>query len=176
MSGYVSLSDDDFDLASKPISETTGALFIYFLFCYAAIVLIAGIYKICEYFVVLRRRQPPADDAAAASIEVVVQRDATPAPAAAEYAAAVSALPTYTYAELMGDPATAAAAASTCAICLAHYKDGQVARLLPECGHIFHRNCADMWLRGHPTCPICRASTVAEEPPAAAQPPPVVGR
>ncbi|XAR64923.1 hypothetical protein NMG60_11008823 [Bertholletia excelsa] len=48
--------------------------------------------------------------------------------------------------------------ASSCSICLADYKDTDVLRLLPECGHLFHLGCVDPWLLLHPTCPICRNS------------------
>ncbi|CAN0900624.1 Probable E3 ubiquitin-protein ligase ATL44 [Linum grandiflorum] len=47
---------------------------------------------------------------------------------------------------------------SSCAICLADYSDGELLRLLPECGHSFHVACVDPWLmkRKSVTCPICR--------------------
>lgn len=47
-----------------------------------------------------------------------------------------------------------------CSICLDNYGDGEVLRKLPECGHLFHRECVDPWLRHHPTCPVCRTSPV----------------
>ncbi|KAL3523689.1 hypothetical protein ACH5RR_016523 [Cinchona calisaya] len=48
--------------------------------------------------------------------------------------------------------------ASGCSICLQEYKDTDMLRLLPECGHFFHLKCLDPWLKMHPTCPICRNS------------------
>ncbi|KAK4371347.1 hypothetical protein RND71_010822 [Anisodus tanguticus] len=48
--------------------------------------------------------------------------------------------------------------ASGCSICLADYKDNDMLKLLSNCGHIFHVNCIDPWLRLHSTCPICRNS------------------
>lgn len=45
-----------------------------------------------------------------------------------------------------------------CSVCLDNYGDGDVLRMLPDCGHLFHKECVDPWLRQHPTCPVCRTS------------------
>ncbi|PIA54272.1 hypothetical protein AQUCO_00900666v1 [Aquilegia coerulea] len=45
---------------------------------------------------------------------------------------------------------------SCCSICLSDYKNTDMLRLLPDCGHLFHVKCVDPWLRLHPTCPVCR--------------------
>ncbi|TKW01730.1 hypothetical protein SEVIR_8G198400v4 [Setaria viridis] len=45
----------------------------------------------------------------------------------------------------------------SCAVCLAEFRDGETLRLLPRCGHAFHRGCIDTWLRAHVNCPLCRA-------------------
>lgn len=50
------------------------------------------------------------------------------------------------------------ATAACCSVCLADYKDTDVLRVLPDCGHMFHVACVDPWLRSRPTCPVCRAS------------------
>ncbi|CAK9142761.1 unnamed protein product [Ilex paraguariensis] len=47
---------------------------------------------------------------------------------------------------------------SGCSICLVDYKDTDMLRLLAHCGHLFHQNCIDPWLRFHTTCPICRTT------------------
>lgn len=50
-------------------------------------------------------------------------------------------------------------AASTvieCAVCLSMLEKEEIARLLPNCKHIFHAECIDKWLSSHSTCPICR--------------------
>ncbi|KAE8802496.1 E3 ubiquitin-protein ligase RING1 [Hordeum vulgare] len=44
-----------------------------------------------------------------------------------------------------------------CAVCLAEFRGGETLRLLPRCGHAFHRGCIDTWLRAHVNCPLCRA-------------------
>uniref|UniRef100_A0A1D1XZ32 NEP1-interacting protein-like 1 n=1 Tax=Anthurium amnicola TaxID=1678845 RepID=A0A1D1XZ32_9ARAE len=43
-----------------------------------------------------------------------------------------------------------------CAVCLQHFKDGESARRLPICGHLYHMTCIDRWLVRHSSCPICR--------------------
>ncbi|KAE9590784.1 hypothetical protein Lal_00023472 [Lupinus albus] len=48
--------------------------------------------------------------------------------------------------------------ATCCIICLSDYKESDMLRVLPDCGHQFHLNCIDPWLRLHPTCPVCRTS------------------
>lgn len=45
---------------------------------------------------------------------------------------------------------------SECAICLMDFVDGDVIRVLPHCGHAFHMNCVDRWLKCHSSCPSCR--------------------
>lgn len=43
-----------------------------------------------------------------------------------------------------------------CAVCLGEYEDRDSLRILPHCGHAFHVNCIDAWLRQQSTCPVCR--------------------
>ncbi|KAK7343959.1 hypothetical protein VNO77_13109 [Canavalia gladiata] len=45
---------------------------------------------------------------------------------------------------------------SCCSICLMDYKECDLLRLLPGCGHFFHVKCVDPWLRMNLTCPVCR--------------------
>ncbi|KAJ1271160.1 hypothetical protein BS78_06G107600 [Paspalum vaginatum] len=58
-----------------------------------------------------------------------------------------------------------------CAVCLAELADGEAARFLPRCGHGFHAECVDLWLRRHPTCPLCRVDVAAPAPSFLALPP-----
>ncbi|KAF5481389.1 hypothetical protein F2P56_002044 [Juglans regia] len=48
------------------------------------------------------------------------------------------------------------ASATECAVCLSMLENEEMARLLPNCKHIFHAECIDKWLGSHSTCPICR--------------------
>lgn len=45
-----------------------------------------------------------------------------------------------------------------CSICLMDYKESDLLRMLPRCGHLFHVTCVDPWLRMKLTCPVCRKS------------------
>ncbi|KAF8728620.1 hypothetical protein HU200_017886 [Digitaria exilis] len=49
-----------------------------------------------------------------------------------------------------------------CAVCISELRDGDTARILPRCGHVFHAECVDRWFRTHVTCPLCRAVVVAD--------------
>ncbi|KAB1225330.1 RING-H2 finger protein ATL38 [Morella rubra] len=51
-----------------------------------------------------------------------------------------------------------AAGDAQCTVCLAEFRSDDVLRILPYCGHSFHVNCIDIWLRQHSTCPVCRIS------------------
>uniref|UniRef100_A0A0A9FC67 RING-type E3 ubiquitin transferase n=1 Tax=Arundo donax TaxID=35708 RepID=A0A0A9FC67_ARUDO len=76
--------------------------------------------------------------------------------------AAIAALPRKEVSE--GDPA------ADCAVCITELAAGEAARVLPRCGHGFHVECVDMWLRSHSTCPLCRCAVVDEEAPAVRPP------
>ncbi|OMO77315.1 Zinc finger, RING-type [Corchorus capsularis] len=43
-----------------------------------------------------------------------------------------------------------------CAICLGEFSDEDMLRLLTICCHVFHKDCVDLWLDTHKTCPVCR--------------------
>ena len=51
----------------------------------------------------------------------------------------------------------------TCTICLDDYAQGEKLRLFPHCKHIFHQECADLWLQTSSTCPNCRCSVMPND-------------
>uniref|UniRef100_A0ACD5T9Q3 Uncharacterized protein n=1 Tax=Avena sativa TaxID=4498 RepID=A0ACD5T9Q3_AVESA len=60
-----------------------------------------------------------------------------------------------------------------CSICISALAAGDKVKALPPCGHCFHPDCVDAWLRSHPSCPLCRTlllpkATTAAKPDAVA--------
>ncbi|GJN14678.1 hypothetical protein PR202_gb01533 [Eleusine coracana subsp. coracana] len=47
-----------------------------------------------------------------------------------------------------------------CSICIGALVAGEKVKVLPPCGHCFHPDCVDLWLRSHPSCPLCRCLLV----------------
>ncbi|CAA6671937.1 unnamed protein product [Spirodela intermedia] len=45
---------------------------------------------------------------------------------------------------------------TTCAVCLQDFKNGESAKRLPVCCHLYHAACIDEWLLRHRSCPLCR--------------------
>ncbi|KAE8705980.1 RING/U-box domain-containing protein [Hibiscus syriacus] len=52
---------------------------------------------------------------------------------------------------------------SSCVICLEDYKDMDEIGALKTCGHKYHAPCIKKWLSMKNTCPICKASVVADD-------------
>lgn len=48
-----------------------------------------------------------------------------------------------------------------CAVCLNEFQDGEKLRSIPNCGHVFHIDCIDIWLQNNANCPLCRTSISA---------------
>ncbi|KAK1321051.1 RING-H2 finger protein ATL2 [Acorus calamus] len=64
----------------------------------------------------------------------------------------IESLPVFTY-KHVGDES----GSIDCPVCLSSFEEGELARVLTNCGHVFHVECIDMWLHTHSTCPVCRA-------------------
>lgn len=52
-------------------------------------------------------------------------------------------------------------AAALCSICISALLAGEKVKVLPPCGHCFHPDCVDAWLRSQPSCPLCRCLLAA---------------
>lgn len=75
--------------------------------------------------------------------------------------AAIAGLPVALYRRPGPGGGTADDAAQCCPICLAEFAEGDKVKALPRCGHGFHPECVDAWLRARANCPLCRASLLA---------------
>jgi hypothetical protein len=64
------------------------------------------------------------------------------------------------------NPATTDSAPPECAICLTALEPGDECRRL-ACSHMYHRACADPWLRRVAVCPLCKAPVHAPRLPPA---------
>ncbi|CAJ1967145.1 unnamed protein product [Sphenostylis stenocarpa] len=43
-----------------------------------------------------------------------------------------------------------------CAVCLSEFQRDEKLRVIPNCGHVFHIDCIDVWLQNNTQCPLCR--------------------
>lgn len=84
------------------------------------------------------------------------------AAAEAEAERLIALLPLFT---LSSSLASVPKSSRDCAVCQSAFRDDDELRLLPACRHAFHSRCVDPWLRGNPSCPLCRASIALPHPP-----------
>ncbi|OAY28079.1 RING-H2 finger protein ATL16 [Manihot esculenta] len=45
-----------------------------------------------------------------------------------------------------------------CAVCLNEFQEDEKLRIIPNCRHVFHIDCIDVWLQNNANCPLCRNS------------------
>ena len=45
-----------------------------------------------------------------------------------------------------------------CAVCLNEFQEDEKLRVIPNCSHVFHIDCIDVWLQSNANCPLCRTS------------------
>ncbi|KAL3626413.1 hypothetical protein CASFOL_029962 [Castilleja foliolosa] len=45
-----------------------------------------------------------------------------------------------------------------CAVCLNEFQEEEKLRVIPNCAHVFHIDCIDIWLQNNANCPLCRTS------------------
>ncbi|GMJ01968.1 hypothetical protein HRI_003866000 [Hibiscus trionum] len=45
-----------------------------------------------------------------------------------------------------------------CAVCLNEFREDEKLRRIPNCRHVFHIDCIDVWLQSNANCPLCRTS------------------
>jgi len=60
---------------------------------------------------------------------------------------AITAIPTIRY--------DAGLEETSCCVCMCDYEESDMLKKLP-CGHYFHSDCIEKWLKGHTACPVCK--------------------
>ncbi|XP_009622135.1 RING-H2 finger protein ATL16-like [Nicotiana tomentosiformis] len=45
-----------------------------------------------------------------------------------------------------------------CVVCLNEFQEDEMLRIIPNCAHVFHIDCIDIWLQNNANCPLCRTS------------------
>ncbi|XP_030444869.1 RING-H2 finger protein ATL16-like [Syzygium oleosum] len=45
-----------------------------------------------------------------------------------------------------------------CAVCLNEFQEDEKLKIIPNCSHVFHIDCIDIWLQNNANCPLCRTS------------------
>ncbi|CAN8247810.1 unnamed protein product [Cochlearia groenlandica] len=43
-----------------------------------------------------------------------------------------------------------------CSVCLSEFREEEKLRIIPNCSHLFHIDCIDVWLQYNANCPMCR--------------------
>ncbi|KAG2712500.1 hypothetical protein I3760_04G129400 [Carya illinoinensis] len=74
----------------------------------------------------------------------------------------IASLPVFVFNQRDVEMIDASSTATECTVCLSTLESEDMARLLPNCKHIFHAECIDKWLSSHSTCPICRCEAMPE--------------
>ncbi|KAL2469696.1 RING-H2 finger protein ATL16 [Abeliophyllum distichum] len=78
--------------------------------------------------------------------------------------AAIRSIPTFHYKKGTDKQELAEKGSCECAVCLNEFQEDEKLRGIPNCGHVFHIDCIDVWLQNNANCPLCRTSISATRP------------
>ncbi|KAJ4765810.1 hypothetical protein LUZ62_031090 [Rhynchospora pubera] len=127
-------------------STMLGAIATSFAFCFVLMVLFLYV----RYLLIRRRRRGGVPQEAE---QPKLGLDPT----------AIAQLPSFTYkrgsltaARTVGSSEEMESTLPECSICLSSIEEGEQVRLLPNCRHMFHKECIDVWLSTNASCPVCR--------------------
>ncbi|KAG1354097.1 putative RING-H2 finger protein ATL72 [Cocos nucifera] len=134
--------------------EATLTVSVAAVFAASAMYLVLG--TILQCIRLLFQRQPDLDAAHAPNATVLAIPPAQlEAIAVIVYGDLPASLPSFS---------AASPEAESCPVCLAEYVAGEEVRVLPRCGHMFHKGCIDRWLlTSSSLCPICRDRVIERE-------------
>ncbi|RCV21869.1 hypothetical protein SETIT_4G173000v2 [Setaria italica] len=130
------------------------------LFCSVTASAAAAFALISLYRHLARRRAGPSADGglalAASSAAAAGGGEGDESEELLPLSAAAASLPAFMYSRLVRHSGKGAAGWTECAVCLGAIQVGAMVKLLPACGHVYHRDCIDLWLSSRSTCPLCR--------------------
>ncbi|CAN6163814.1 unnamed protein product [Urochloa humidicola] len=134
---------------------------LFFCSVTASAVAAFALVSLYRHLVAHRRAQPTADGAGAtlAASSAAVAGGGDDDESAEELlplSAAAAGLPAFMYSRMVRHSGKGAAGWTECAVCLGAIQVGAMVKLLPVCGHVYHRDCIDLWLSSRSTCPLCR--------------------
>ncbi|KAL0388415.1 UNVERIFIED_CONTAM: RING-H2 finger protein ATL16 [Sesamum radiatum] len=78
--------------------------------------------------------------------------------------AAIRSIPVFKFKKRNGNVEAADVKSCECAVCLNEFLEEEKLRVIPNCGHVFHIDCIDVWLQNNANCPLCRTSVSASRP------------
>ncbi|RDY00565.1 RING-H2 finger protein ATL16, partial [Mucuna pruriens] len=70
--------------------------------------------------------------------------------------AVITLIPVIHYKAEEGDRDFGERSLSECAVCLSEFQQDEKLRVIPNCSHVFHIDCIDVWLQNNAHCPLCR--------------------
>ncbi|CAN6177925.1 unnamed protein product [Urochloa humidicola] len=132
---------------------------LFFCSVTASAVAAFALVSLYRHLVAHRRAHPTADGGlavAASSAAAGGGDDDESAEELLPLSAAAAGLPAFMYSRMVRHSVKGAAGWTECAVCLGAIQVGAMVKLLPACGHVYHRDCIDLWLSSRSTCPLCR--------------------
>lgn len=78
--------------------------------------------------------------------------------------AAIRSIPIFKFKKGNGEDEVSDIKSRECAVCLNEFQEEEKLRVIPNCAHVFHIDCIDIWLQNNANCPLCRISISATRP------------
>ncbi|XP_010556898.1 PREDICTED: RING-H2 finger protein ATL16-like isoform X2 [Tarenaya hassleriana] len=71
---------------------------------------------------------------------------------------AIRAIPIFKFKKRDGGGEAEEKSCQECSVCLNEFEEDEKLRIIPNCCHLFHIDCIDIWLQNNANCPLCRTS------------------
>ncbi|XP_058100675.1 E3 ubiquitin-protein ligase ATL41-like [Magnolia sinica] len=148
LSLLIAMSDDDHHKRRHHYGVSNKAMLIAF----GSLLIVVGLVILLHLYVRRVARRQARRRFLIGHLATAAQRGTPEPPKTGLDPSVIDTLPIFTYKR--SDPLNDTGA--ECSVCLSALEEEEIARILPNCKHMFHLQCIDMWLHSHSTCPICR--------------------